>query len=32
MVQQLLKQLVASAEVGLAQARKRDSEICEAML
>jgi hypothetical protein len=31
-VQQLLKQLVAGAEVGLAQARKRDSEICEAML
>jgi hypothetical protein len=31
-VQQLLKQLVAGAEVGLPQASKRDSEICEAML
>jgi len=31
-VQRLLKQLFGGAEVGLAQARKRDSEICEAML
>jgi hypothetical protein len=31
-VQQLLKQLVAGAEVRLPQASKRDGEICESML